>query len=252
MTRYPRVDAAPIDIYVVSNMSYEYPYKLTKPNTGYSTERIRESAETHLLDSGIGDESVTNQDVLDLAAKIDSDFVIAKDYLDDQERTTESINEFLDLHDDHHCRATPLIPLQPPHYKHYQEHPNHDAYVLGGMKYWDGEKVVSALREFRAQVGYGPYVHALGAGCSLAIAQAVAADPDLVQSIDCATPEVAASKARIIDHQLVQREYPSPRGEGTTVATEALALDNLRTTNNVFAMLAADPPARQETISAFG
>lgn len=252
MRRYPRVDAAPIDIYVVSNMGYEYPFKLTKPNTGYSTSRIRESAETHLLDSGIGDDSISNEDVLDLAAKIDSDFVIAKDYLNDHDRTTESIHEFLDLHDDHACRATPLIPLQPPHYKHYFEHPNHDAYVLGGMKYWDGEQVVSALREFRAQVGYGPYVHALGAGCSLTIAKAVAADPDLVQSIDCATPEVAASKARIIDHQLDQLQYPSPRGEGTTVATEALALDNVRTMNNVFAMLAHDPPAGQEQLTAYG
>ena len=247
---WPLVDCCPIDIYVPSNMTYKYPYKLGKPETSYGTERIRETCTTHIMDSGIGNDHLSNEDVLDLAHKLDSDFVVAKDYLHDREQTTESIREFLDLYDEHPCRATPMIPLQPPHHVHYQELPDVDnmAFLIGGVKDAADSTVIDALRSFRAQVGYSPYVHLLGKGASVSIANAVATDPRLIQSLDCATPEIAASKGRIFDHELKQRPYPSPTGDGSSTTTTELARMNLWTMNNVYAMRSASPPPAQSTL----
>lgn len=233
MDDYPRVDRCPIDIYVPSNMPYEYPFKLGKPS--YASPRIRETCETFIMDSGIENDELTNEDVLDMAEKLDADMVVGKDYLHDQERTTESIHEFIELHDGHPCRATPMIPLQPPHHEHYHDVPRAGSYLLGGIKDLRGEEVVSVVRRFRKEVGYGPYVHLLGVGASPAIVQAVSNDPDLVQSLDCSTPEQCAINGKIFDMGLQQRPYQLPSGEGSAQARYGLAKHLALILNDAFA-----------------
>ena len=247
---WPRVDACPIDIYIPSNMPYQYPYKLAKPETSYATPRIRETCTTHIMDSGIGNDDLTNEDVLDSAHKVDSDLVVAKDYLHDQAKTTESIHDFLDAYDAHECRATPLIPLQPPHHKHYQEVPGHGAYLLGGMMDWSGERVVAALRRFRQEIGYGPYLHALGSGASPALVRAVADNPQLVQSVDCSTPDQCAINGKIYDLSLQQRPYKLPRGEGSSTSRVALAKHLALVLNDAFAFADASDTT-QQSMEAF-
>jgi len=111
-------------------MPTDYPNKLQKPSTVGS--RVRDTADSYILDSGIGDD-VSNAEVLELAEQHDADYVIGKDYLHDQDATTESVNEFLELHALQDVDATPMIPLQPPHHEHYHDLPGHSHYVLGGM-----------------------------------------------------------------------------------------------------------------------
>lgn len=246
--RYSRIDDCPVDIYIPSNMPYEYPYKLGKPS--YARQGIRSTAETFIMDSGIGNDTVSNVDVLDLAYDLDADFVVGKDYSHDQSRTTDSIYEFLGLHADHPCRATPMIPLQPPHHEHYQEVPEAGAYLLGGMKTWPGERVVPAVRRFREEVGYGPYLHVLGSGANRPLVRAVADDSQLIQSLDCSTPEQCAINGQIYDLSLQQRPYQLPEGDLSSRSRHALAKHLALILNDAFAF--AEPSqTTQQSMEAF-
>lgn len=235
MNQYERVNRCPIDIYVASNMPYEYPYKLVKP--AHVTSTIVASAETTIMDSGIGNKDMTNKEVLDLSDKYDTDFVVAKDYLHDQEETTESVREFLDLYETHPTRATPLIPLQPPHHEHYQELAGEYAYLLGGMAFnVDTRTIIDAVERFRATAGTAPYVHLLGVGTNPRLMDYLANNPDMVQSIDASTPEQCAINGNIYDVTLKQQDYEIRTGEGSRVTRIGLAKHLAYTLNDAVTM----------------
>lgn len=222
MSAYPRVDACPIDVYVASNMPYEYPYKLVKPQ--HVTQEIVNSCETLIMDSGIKNPDVSNTDVLDLAHEYDADMVVAKDYLHDQDRTTGSVEQFVTAWEGHKCRATPLIPLQPPHDEHYRQLDGHYHYLLGGMAFgWDTSAIIRAVEKFRATAGSGPYLHLLGVGANPRIMDFLASNPGMVQSIDCSTPEQCAINSNIYDTDLQQRNYKIRTGEGSRKIRSDLA-----------------------------
>lgn len=210
------------DVYVASAMPTAYPLKLQKPST--VSPRVRETAETFIMDSGIGDD-VSNAEVLDLAEKYDADYVVAKDYLHDQDRTTESVREFIDLYNDHDCTATPMIPLQPPFHEHYNDLPGFDHYVLGGMA-GDNTSTRQCIRWIERFDDVAPddaYVHGLGIGGGYGIVRAFAGT-DTLDSIDCSTPEQAAMFGKVLDERLKQSEVLAfGSGEGKTQRTYPLA-----------------------------
>lgn len=219
--QYERVAECPIDVFVASNMTYEYPYKLVKPS--HVAPQVVDSAETVIMDSGIGDD-ITNAEVLDLAATWDADMVVAKDYLHEQQKTTDSIREFLNLWDDHDCRATPLIPLQPPHEQHYQALPEQYHYVLGGMAFdYSTRDIINAVETFRNVAGAAPYVHLLGVGAKPELMDYLAQNPNAVQSLDCSTPEQCAINNNIYDVNLKQTDYQIRTGEGSRKTRAKLA-----------------------------
>lgn len=221
MNQKERVAECPIDVFVASNMPYKYPYKLVKPE--HATPQVAASCDTLIMDSGIGDE-ITNREVLGLADKFDADFVVAKDYLHEQRKTTESIREFLDLHQDHPCRATPLIPLQPPHFEHYQDFPNQYHYLLGGMAFdYSTREIITQVEKFRSTAGKSPYVHLLGVGANSKLMDYLARNPDYVQSLDCSTPEQCAINSKIYDVSLDQQDYQIRTGEGSRKTRSMLA-----------------------------
>lgn len=221
MRQYERVHECPIDVYVASDMAYQYPYKLVKPAN--VSQRVVDSAETVIMDSGIGDE-ISNQEVLDLASKYDTDMVVAKDYLHDQNSTTESVRAFLDLWEDHTCRATPLIPLQPDHHEHYQELSGQYHYLLGGMAFdYETSEIIRAVEQFRDVAGMGPYVHLLGVGANPRLMNYLAQNPNAVQSIDCSTPEQCAINSEIYDVSLTRSDYQIRTGDGSSATREGLA-----------------------------
>jgi len=248
MPTYPRVDMCPIDVYIASNMPYEYPYKLVKPQ--HVSRGIAESADTLIMDSGIGDDAISNSDVLALAAKYDADMVVAKDYLHDQDRTTDSIQTFLDAWDSHECRATPLIPLQPPHEKHYQQIDSQYHYLLGGMAFgWESDQIIDAVQKFRATAGDGPYIHLLGVGANPKLMDFLARNPGMVQSIDCSTPEQCAINGKIYDTDLRQREYKIRTGEGSRQVRSDLSKHLALTLCDSITMRYQDQP--QQTMAQY-
>jgi hypothetical protein len=221
MTQRERAANCPIDVYVASNMPYSYPYKLVKPD--HATQGVVDSAEAVIMDSGIGDD-ITNAEVLDLAHRYDTDMVVAKDYLHDQPRTTESIREFLALWESHECRATPLIPLQPPHHEHYKQLPDHYHYLLGGMAFdYETPQIIDAVEKFVSVAGTDPYVHLLGVGANPKLMDYLARNPKYVQAVDCSTPEQCAINGRIYDVDLQQIEYTIRTGEDSRLTRSGLA-----------------------------
>lgn len=219
-----RLKQCPIDIYVASNMPYRYPYKLLKPE--HATKPIANSTTTLIMDSGITDKTA-NQDVIDLAMDYDADFIVPCDELHDQQATTEAVKEFLDLYDDSDCRATPFIPLQPPYDEHYDELAGHYHYMLGGIAFdYSAGEQIEEMQRFRRAAGPEPYAHALGVGGSLTVARVLGNNPNLVQSVDCSTPEQAAINSSVIDATLKQQPIEILTGEGSSPGRYQLAKTN--------------------------
>ena len=212
------------DLFVASNLPTNFPRKLQKPSTVNPT--TRESAETFIMDSGIGDD-VSNQEVLDLAHDYDADYVVAKDYLHDQERTTESVKIFLQEYQNHPCGATPMIPLQPPHGEHYPDLAGFSYYVLGGMATDDvtNDEILRWIHDAADVIPQNAHVHALGVGGGRETAQALAGK-GLVDSIDCSTPEQAAMYGKVLDADLRQREVRIGSGDGARQRNLPLAAFN--------------------------
>lgn len=74
------VSMCPIKIFAVADMdAYWYPYKLQ--HIGTSRPGTREECLEYMIDSDIGDEDATNEDVLDRAHELNATYVVPKDYL---------------------------------------------------------------------------------------------------------------------------------------------------------------------------
>lgn len=206
-------------VYVASNMPTSYPCKLQKPST--VNNRVRETADSFIFDSGIGDD-VSNKEVLDMAHEYEADYVVAKDYLHEQDATTESVKQFMELYSDHKCEAKPLIPLQPPYDEHYQDLSGYQRYVLGGMAVdtVDTAQQIAWIRDFR-RVAPDVYAHGLGVGGGIEFVQKVA-PTDLLDSIDCSTPEQAAQFGSVLDSRLRQNQVRVMSGEGASKRNYAL------------------------------
>lgn len=216
------------DVFVASNIDTAYPRKLQKPST--VNDAVRDTAETFIFDSGIGDDT-TNREVLNAAHTYNADYVVAKDYLHDREATTDSIQVFFEEYRAHPCDATPMIPLQPPHARHYQELTDRlgefDHYVLGGMAVPEvsTNEQVRYIRAFDEVVHESAYVHALGVGGGREFVETIA-PLEILDSVDCATPEIAAANGCVIDADLRQREVREFNGTGARKRNRPLAAFN--------------------------
>lgn len=208
-------------VYVASRRPHDYPFKLSRPHE--MSQRVVDLSESFIIDSGIGDD-FTNQQIIKLANKYDPEFVIPKDYLHDQEATTESVNEFLDMYDGD---ATPLIPLQPPHHEHYESLPGHSHYALGGMagNNTSTTEIIRHIERFNSVAPPSTYIHGLGIGADIQFIRRVAGK-GLLDSIDTSTPDRAATNGRVMDQELSKTEVRIKTDAGVDKRTEALSKFN--------------------------
>lgn len=203
-------------VFVASNMPTDYPWKLQKPST--VSDRVRDTAEHFILDSGIGDD-VDTVELLDLAASYDPDYVVAKDELHEHEETIANTVELLDRIGSAQTDAEVLVPLQPPYDEHYEKLREKGItghkYVLGGMAIdsVDTAQALEWIHSFR-EVAPDVYAHGLGIGGGIEMVEALAGK-DILDSIDCATPEMAAINGCVLDTRLRQNEVMAfSGGEG--------------------------------------
>lgn len=234
------LDACPIDVYIASNnRTYWYPYRLQK--VGYASDRIRPLARRgYILDSGIGDDDVTNADVLEKARGLDERYinpntwVVPKDYLHDRSRTTESVLDFFDLYDDFRysepatvLKPAVIVPLQPPHVEHYEALRDHgvtaDRWAIGGVKDRPPAEQLDALRTFREAVGPEPDVHGMGFGANQTLIRGLREDPGLVSSLDLSTPEQYARFSKLPGERWEKEDgYVTP-GDSSFILRGAVA-----------------------------
>ncbi|WP_436909958.1 hypothetical protein [Halosimplex marinum] len=196
------LDACPLDIYAASSLKHPWPYRLQNAAECYPASFWR--SQDRIMDSAIG-EDLTNEDVLAHAVERHATAVVAKDYLHDQEATTESIREFADLHDrEEHPRA--YVPLQPPYDEHVAEvypiieesHLSH-RYMLGGLANASPEERIDGLLAFRTEVGDGPTAHGLGWGLDDELVETLREGPSLLDSVDNSSPSQAVQNDQILD-----------------------------------------------------
>ncbi len=212
-------------VFVASNMPTGYPWKLQKPST--IGPKVRDTAAPLILDSGIG-EDVTTSEILDLAEKYDPQYVVAKDELYEHEVTIENTLDLLDELPERDTKAIPLVPLQPPYDEHYEKLREigltDHKFVLGGMAVdsVDTAQQLEWIHRFR-EVAPDAYAHGLGVGGGIEFVEKVAGR-NLLDSIDCATPEMAAINGCVLDGRLRQNEVMSfAGGEGRCNRTYPLA-----------------------------
>lgn len=235
------INASPVKVFSASgggqSSRYHYPYKLESvPN---SSESVRDTCREYIVDSGIIDPTVTNDEILNMAARRNATYVVPKDYLYNQPATTESVYDFLDRYEQHDCQAKPLIPLQPPHAGHYDELNEFSHYALGGLKNESPSAQVDALESFR-EIADDEYVHALGFGGSLKFVKAVRENPELVDSVDLSTHEMAVMNDRLPDKTWEQQSFEFPRGEESTTVRAAFASSVLLELNYMLSPLCDD------------
>jgi hypothetical protein len=230
-----------VKVFVASALPTDYPWKLQKPST--VSPRVRETAEEFILDSGIGDD-VSTDELLDLAARFDPDYLVAKDELHDHDTTTENTVELLDRINDAQTDAEVLVPLQPPYTDHYRKLRERGItdhkYVLGGLAVpeVDTAQALEWIHKFR-EVAPDVYAHGLGIGGGIEIVEALAGR-EVLDSIDCATPEMAAINGCALDTRLRQNELMAfPGGEGRSDRVTPLAEFNSWQIRDVWATTAA-------------
>ena len=204
------LDACPIDIYAASSLKHPWPYRLQNAAECYPASFWR--SQDRIMDSAIG-EDLDNEHVLAEAVEKRATAVVAKDYLHDQEATTESIREFIDLHDpDEHPPA--YVPLQPPYDEHVAEvfpivsesHLDH-RYMLGGLANATPVERVDGLLDFRSEIGDIPVAHGLGWGLDDQLVAAVRDEPALLDSVDNSSPSQALRNGRIVDKHWQSRPF---------------------------------------------
>lgn len=216
------VSNCPVRVFIASYIPrYWYPYRLQ--HTGKARPWARNESLELIIDSAIMEEEIGNEETLDKAAQLNADYVIPNDTLHDQQATTEAVREFMALYEDHECRATPLVPLQPPYDEHYRTLEGFSHYVLGGIALSPPEEQLAEIRRFREVAGYDVYAHGLGLGASLKLIRALRDDSRLLDSFDLSTPEKVIRGEKLPDKTWRQQEFHYPTGEESSTVRAAFA-----------------------------
>lgn len=234
------IDASPVEVYSASYLVNPYPFQLQHVNEAKRSARQR--AEKYILDSHIGDSSITTEEVLEKALWFNDapDYVVPKDILHDPAETTENVVEFLEQWEDLYLTgeldSTPLLPLQPTaemrddslrvnpdHARHYRElqkacsywieEYNLDYYVIGGVAQSPGEVQLESVRRMRRAARPGDRLHGLGMGSSLPVLLELRENPGLLESLDNSSAGQNIMNARIFGHQLSTEEFYYLRGK---------------------------------------
>lgn len=142
-----------------------------------------------ILDSGFNAPEVTNETMIESALEHKPQFVIPKDYPGEQEETTQSVRDFLELWRGSEARkySRVLIPLQPPYDEHYREFSDWSFFCLGGLAKAGGDAQVAGIQAFREEAGYKPYAHGLGMGSSPQVLSLLRDKPRMLDSFDNST-----------------------------------------------------------------
>jgi hypothetical protein len=242
------------------NAKYYYPYKLRKVGNGW--EALDKSCFELIIDSNIRNSSVTNEEILDEVVDTPATKVIPKDYLDQPERTIESLQEFESLVEKRNIQLkADVIPiLQDPHVEHLKEHESfysdYTHIAIGGIKgnRFETEEKVRRMRQIRDILGDKVHIHGFGMGCSLDMIKALRTNPSLLDSFDMATAEQMVMNGKVTDWTFNQQEPnpPMPKGEDSTVVNGGFSKSVLVMLNYMLTDRVTDSELREMFINELG
>lgn len=150
--------------------------------------RHRDACESYIVDSSFKDDSITNEDVLDAAARLDAEVAVLADVYQDKPATVDAVLDGIETCDSHRFDGEIMVPLQPPHGDCYRDLEGQaDIYAIGGVKDAGDTARIEAAREVRGIAGEDVHLHGLGYGTTDAIVAALRDDPALLDSVDYST-----------------------------------------------------------------
>lgn len=186
------IDASHVDLYLsaVDGARVYWPFRMQPVHE--ASKRHRNACERYIIDSSFKDESITNEDVLDIAVDLKAEAAVLADVWQDVDATVDALVDGLEQYENHAYDGEVLLPLQPPHDQCYRKliergvSPDH-IFAIGGVKdAGDAAKIqgAKAVRKMAPEV----YIHGLGFGVTDELVGAIRDDPDLLDSLDYSTP----------------------------------------------------------------
>lgn len=212
------VNGAHVELYLSANDGARifWPWRMQPPKE--ASRNYRDACEKYIIDSDIGDPSVTLDECLDTAFRLDAEMVALVDYMPfeyyerelDPEKDQEAWEAFQSLRDEyssayaatldsltsgleavkeHPFEGEVLIPLQEPWVECWHElgQPRNHILGIGGLKEGKPRERIEAARKLRSAVGDEMWIHGFGWGVE-GIADEIRSDPTLIDSIDYSTP----------------------------------------------------------------
>lgn len=210
-------------IYSASYIShYWYPFKLRSVGNGW--DALDGSCMDLIIDSDINDESITNREVLEEAVEVNANIVIPKDYIDEPEKTRQSLIEFEEIIEQEFGSIQPIVMpvLQNDHISHLKKHEEfyneYSHIALGGLIHLEPEDQARRLKKTRDILGDKTHIHGLGMGASLGVIKAIRQNPNMIDSLDMSTAEKIVRNGNMTDWAFNQEQppIPMPYGEDKT------------------------------------
>lgn len=183
------VNGAHVELYLSANDGARlfWPWRMQPPKE--ASRSYRDACESYIIDSDPLDDSVTTEDVLDTAYRLDAEVASLQDVYQDKDATVDSLSRGFEVVDDHPFDGQLLLPLQDPWVKCWKELGEPDDHLLGigGLKDSDTEARLAAARTLRQAVGADVWIHGFGWGVN-GLAEQIRQEPDLLDSLDYSTP----------------------------------------------------------------
>lgn len=188
------IDGAHVDLHLSGNDGARiyWPWRMNPPRLANSS--YRNACEQYVIDSDPLDDSVTAEDVLDTAHRLDAEVASLQDVYQDKDATVDSLLRGMEVADDHPFDGTLLLPLQAPYAECWRElgEPT-DAWLgIGGLKDGRPRERLDATHTLRDAVGPDAWIHGFGWGVD-GIASEIRSEPGLLDSLDYSTPVQNAS-----------------------------------------------------------
>lgn len=255
-------DEAYVDVYAADNTAMlTYPYRLGRPDPDESSPTVANNSESFILDSGIGDDTHTNETVLERAEYLDADMVVPKDVFGDPEATTPQVLEMLNLVEElDGYDPTVMIPVQhtdgvthADHYRVIEDVLSEQGYdirdypvALGGLNKSGIVEQVDAVTSVREVAGDEQHIHGLGFGASRNWVVIIQQNPDLLDSLDISTYVQSVTNGTIHDIEFNRLDFPSPRGKASTSLSATLRDHQLHMLNYLMSPLVRDTDRPQK------
>ena len=187
------VDAAYVDVYLsaTDGARLYWPWRMMPVHE--ADKRHRNACERFIVDSSFQDESITNEDVLDMGETLDAEAVVLADVWHDVDATVDALVDGINMYDDHPFDGDVLLPLQPPHAECYRRLISRGVsvdhiFAVGGVKDKPDSVKLDAAKQLRDVAGPDVHIHGLGYGVTDTTVRGIRQNPDLLDSIDYSTP----------------------------------------------------------------
>lgn len=220
------VENSYVDIHLAVNMAMlEYPHILARPEE--SSPTLASQATSFIMDSGIGNADMTNEDIFNRADYLNADIVVCKDTIDNPAATTSSVVDMCMLNED---KFKLIIPLQASDEMNRVDHyytmkdelqtygfdiQNHRI-GIGGVKDDSIIDQITTTKYVVDGIDSDVETHAFGCGMNREWVAAIRKEPTLLTSLDSSTIVMQVNNGKTFNADMTTEKNTLPRGEKST------------------------------------